>query len=167
MFKKIFILCLGVASFSNVWADDVEDIEEVKALYDNLSAEDKEEFKKRFRANGWMDASSGREYQSYMHYDYVKPLPYGKVEVWLKSVVINDLTKDGLSLGDYSMELVQYNCNDRTSKNISYTDYSKTTGKVINSYTYPTYDNFKAVIPESVGESRLEGACLINHIKTH
>jgi len=165
MFKKLLVLSLGLTIFSNVWADDLE---EAKARYNHMSLEEQETLKKSFRAKGWNFISSGGgEFESYVHYDYVKPLANGNVEAWLKVVVINDLTKDGLSLGDYTMELVQYNCNNRTLKTISYTDYSNKTGKVINTYTFPSYKDFQAVIPETVGESRLEGACLMNYIKTH
>lgn len=164
MLKKLLVLSLGFASVSNVWADDASAL---YSQYDALSEEGKAYVKQQMKNDGWIGVSSGGDFQSNMSYDYVKTLSSGRIEAWIKSVVVNDLTKDGLSLGDYSMELFQFDCNDRTSKQISYTDYNKKSGTVIRSYTYPTYGQFKAVIPGSVGEARLENACFIGYIKTH
>lgn len=162
--KKILILCLGLASFSNVWADDAS---ELYSKYDALSEEGKAYVKQQMKKDGWSSVSSGNEFESFVHYDYVKPLSNGLTDVWIKYVVVNDVSKDGLGLGDYFMNLSKFNCSDQTYKHISATSYQKNTGKVIDSYTYPTYSNYEAVIPESAGDKQMYAACFISYIKTH
>lgn len=164
MFKKLLVLSLGLTVFFNVWA---EDLEESKAKYNSFDEEGKAEIRKNIKESGWIKEFTGQEFDYYVHYDYVKTQSYGLIEAWIKQVVVNDLTKDGLSLGDYSMLQYRFNCNDGTYKLASYTQYNNKTGKVINSYTYPSYDTFKSVVPETVGEALLKSTCLINHVKTH
>lgn len=160
------MLLLGLlCSCSHSWA---EDYEYLKSNYENFSQEAKIRAKENTKALGWTQVSISNEFKSYINYNYVNPKPYGITEVWIKHVVINDISKDGLGLGDYTMVMNQYNCSDKTYKNISYTDYSSKTGNVIDSYTYPSYSTqFKSVIPDTVGESQLNAVCLFSYMKSN
>jgi hypothetical protein len=85
---------------------------------------------------------------------------YGKsyLKVWVKRVIYNDITKDGLSVGDYEIDLWHIDCNGLTSGLKSYAEYKKS-GILIKS-NQTTYVEMNDVIPNSVGEAVLEKACL-------
>ncbi|MEG6547657.1 surface-adhesin E family protein [Acinetobacter bereziniae] len=162
MLKKLLLLSLICGSSCSIWAFDVE---HVKTTYDNLNEESKLKFKAEFKGLGWLSTTYSNEFETFTNAGYVKPKGYGITEAWIKRVVINDITKDGLSLNDYTMYLNQYNCDEKSFKSIMYTDYSYKTGKVLNSYSYPSYSqNFKPVVPESIGASELEAICLASYI---
>ena len=79
------------------------------------------------------------------------------VKAWIKSVIYNDITKDGLSVGDNTMVLYYSNC----SKNqlgvktlISYKN-NKPFGPQINN----TYPNMRDVIPETMGQLIFDYSC--------
>lgn len=164
MFKKILVLCLGLASFSNVWADEFD---ELRDKYFNLDYESQTNIKKNLMEKQWIFSSISNEFAAYVNYNYVNQPSSGITKAWVKQVVVKDLQKDGLNVGDFSMYYVEYNCTERTYRNISYTDYNKNTGAVIDSYTFPSYRDFKPVIPNSVGESQFNAICLMSDMKAH
>lgn len=167
MLKKTLVLCTIYLASSGCWALDYD---KLRSDFDNLDENDKSAFKEKLKKLGWLETSVSGEFKGHVNYDYVKTERYGITEAWVKRIVFNDISKDGLGLNDYTMELNHYNCNDRSRKSISYTDYSFKTGKVLNTVTNPNYgvySKFQAVIPETVGESELDAICLINYIKSN
>ena len=85
---------------------------------------------------------------------------YGKsyLKVWVKQVIYNDITKDGLSVGDYEIDLQHIDCNGLTSGLKSYALYKKS-GSLVDSYQ-SNHVEMSDVIPNSIGEMILEKACL-------
>lgn len=166
MLKKIFIFGLAfyIASVS-AGTDTFETYDDLKDQYLTLDDEAKTRIKKATSVKGWISVSRSNEFEALINFNYVEPLSNGGVQAWVKNVVINDVTKDGLSLGDYSMYLAKYDCSNRTYKNISYTDYNSKTGAILDSYTFPAYQGFKPVIPDSVGESQFNSVCFFSFLK--
>lgn len=108
----------------------------------------------------WERVGSSDEYYYYVDTDKTrKASEYGKtyLKVWGKQIVYNDITKDGLSVDDYSISLWHINCNELTIGMKSYNEYKKS-GKLLNS-DHNSYVTMKDVIPNSIGESILEKSC--------
>lgn len=166
MFKKIIFLCLSLSSISTIAAPN-QNIKTWKDNYINLDEIGKEEIKETLSSKGWLAVSLSREFETYINFNYVEPLGSGLTQAWLKHVVVNDLSKDGLALGDYTMVLSQFNCKNKTEKSVSYTDYDAKTGVSKRSYTYPSYTEMKPPVPDSVGESQLESVCFFSYVRTH
>jgi len=166
MFKKIIVLCLSLVSISSIAAPNY-DIQIWKEKYINLDEEGKEDIKETLSSKGWISVSRSREYETLINFNYVEALPNGLTQAWLKHVVVNDISKDGLALGDHTMVLSQFNCKNKTEKSVSYTDYDAKTGQSKRSYTYPSYTEMKPPVPDSVGESQLESVCFFSYVKTH
>ena len=80
-------------------------------------------------------------------------------KAWIKSVIVNDLTKDSMTVGDYNMVLQWANCNARTLGYKSNTAYRKN-GTVINNLSNSvSYVRMSDVIPGSIGEAILDSIC--------
>lgn len=79
------------------------------------------------------------------------------LKVWVKNIIYNDITKDGLSVGDYKINLWHIDCNALTSGLKSYADYKKN-GSLVDSQQV-SYVKMEDVIPNSAGEAILEKAC--------
>lgn len=90
---------------------------------------------------------------------------YGKpvVKAWIKREIYNDISKDGLSVGDYNMVMYYSNCEEKTLGVKSLTDYKK--GKVFGASNNYSYVEMKDVIPDSIGEAILAYSCTGNEIK--
>lgn len=166
MFKKLLVLFLSLSSISTIAASN-PNIKTWKDNYINLDEIGKEEIKETLSSKGWLTVSLSREFETYINFNHVEPLPNGLTQAWLKHVVVNDLSKDGLALGDYTMVLSQFNCKNKTEKSVSYTDYDAKTGLSKRSYTYPSYTEMEPPVPDSVGESQLESVCFFSYVKTH
>lgn len=162
MLNKILSLLL-ISIFFNQSAS--ADIDNFKRKYAELNKEEKEEIISEFKRAGWWRETSSDENDIYINFKYIKPLPYDQVEAWVKYVVYNDIKKDGLAIGDYTMFLNKYNCSNRTVTSISYAEYNNKTGNLLKAYTYPSYTSARNIIPETIGESILDAVCLLTHIK--
>lgn len=79
------------------------------------------------------------------------------LEFWVKSVIHTDLTKDGQSVGDYSMAKWSVNCDSEEMGVRSYANYGGS--KLIFSDHTP-YPNYKAIIPESIAQTISVAVCL-------
>ena len=90
----------------------------------------------------------------------VSEFPYQKYKkAWIKSVIQSDLTKDGMTIGDYSMMLYWADCNAKTIGLKTITHY-KNNGKVVSDKGFSNaYVQMKDVIPETIGEGILDGIC--------
>ncbi|MEI1702487.1 surface-adhesin E family protein [Acinetobacter baumannii] len=167
MFKFFLILGLGLSSFSVLGnSNTLETWDDLKNNYINAEEDTKTQIKRAAASKGWVSVSKSNEFQAFVNFNHVEQITNEIVQAWVKNVVINDVTKDGLNIGDYSMYLVRYDCSNKTYKNISYTDYKAKTGTVLDSYTF-TNTNFKPIIPESVGESQFDLICFFNFIKNN
>ncbi|MGE8646248.1 surface-adhesin E family protein [Acinetobacter vivianii] len=164
VFKKLLILSLS--SMSTIAAANL-DVKAWKENYIQLDDEKRQEVKETLSSKGWLSVSASKEFEAYINFNYVEVLSNGLTQAWIKNVVINDISKDGLGLGDYTMYLYQFNCQNKTSKMLSYTDYDVKTGLSKKSYTYPSYGQMKPVIPDSVGETQLEVACFVTYVKNN
>lgn len=80
----------------------------------------------------------------------------GYAETWVKAVIHNDLTKDGLSVGDHRLTKFEFRCNGKELALAAVYEYKN--GNVINSYI-PSYKAFKPAIPDSRGEFFLDLVC--------
>lgn len=78
------------------------------------------------------------------------------VEVWIKSVIHTDLTKDGYGVGDHQLVQLSINCQDQTNAIISFYAYRK--GAVNEKYN-EKYLKYESLIPDSRGELVASVAC--------
>lgn len=93
----------------------------------------------------------------------VSEYPYQKnKKAWIKNVIVNDLTKDGMSVGDYNMILEWVNCNDRTLGYKSNTAYKKDGTLIPGLSSSRSYVKMDDVIPGTIGESIFEMICNLN-----
>lgn len=117
-------------------------------------------------ANDWIHLTSSNESHLYLNAPSVKEKKqYNQtlVQGWIKSVIFNDVTQDGLAVGDYYMTLYQVDCNEQKFGTITQTKYKK--DKVFGQSYQPYSVNMQYAIPETIGESILESLCLTNEIK--
>lgn len=163
MFKKLWLVGLPFFLFSqNIFANTKYNFDE----YEALEYEERLEFKKFLINQGWFYSTNSTEKNAYINYNHIKLMPNNKVEAWVKYIIFNDLTKDGMTVGDYTMTLSMYDCTAETYKNISSIDYQKKTGKVLNTYKVPSYKSeYESVIPDTVGETVLNDVCSFAYIK--
>ncbi|MFW6699360.1 surface-adhesin E family protein [Acinetobacter baumannii] len=138
--------------------------DEMKQDFINLSPEGQAYIKNESSKSGWLRVASSTEYETYINYNYVEASNYDITKAWTKRIVSNDISKDGLALGDYLMIHTSYNCKDKTYKDLSYAAYNHKNGQVIRSSTL--YKNYESPIPESVGETQLESICFYKFIKS-
>lgn len=162
MFKK---LILALALFSCVTHADTVDSNDLLQQFNQMSDENKASAKIYLETVEWIEigTSGGDSYA--INYKRLKSKPYGIIEAWVKATVIKDIVKDGLSLGDHTLFLYNFNCADESMKNLTYTNYIKA-GNKTETITKPAYESFKPVIPNSVGEKLLNSACDYYSIKS-
>lgn len=90
----------------------------------------------------------------------VNEYPYQKnKKAWIKNVIVNDLTKDGMTVGDYNMVLEWANCDNRTLGYKSNTAYKKDGTVISNLSNSKSYVQMNDVIPGTIGESIFETIC--------
>lgn len=77
-------------------------------------------------------------------------------QFWVKKTIVKDLTKDGLSIGDYVLNLYFIDCNEDTLGIKSIVKYKNS--EVIDSYTENTVKMYP-IVPETVGSSYLKSVC--------
>ena len=92
--------------------------------------------------------SQVREY-AYTHYK----------KAWFKQVIYNDISKDGMTVGDYTMSLDWFDCSGDSSGTKQIVSYKKNGQIVPNSSRSRSYVNMTDVIPGTVGESMLQAVC--------
>lgn len=90
----------------------------------------------------------------------VSEYPYQKYhKAWVKSVIVNDLTKDGMTVGDYNMILEWVDCSSRTLGNKSQISYKQNGTVIPNAGRSMGYVKMEDVIPGTIGESILDAIC--------
>lgn len=77
-------------------------------------------------------------------------------QFWVKKTIINDLTKDGLSIGDRLLDLYHIDCKQDTLGIKSIVKYRN--NKVIDSYTENTVKMYP-IVPDTIGSSYLKSVC--------
>lgn len=163
--KNLLLLLLLTFNFSQAWA--TENDKTLDELYDLIPIEKRADFKERLKDLGWMSVAESNEADFLVNYSYLTNKPNNQVEGWTKVIIINDISKDGLSLNDFTMYLDLYNCNNQTTKKLSYTDYNHKTGSVIKSHKYPTYTDFEGLIPETIGVKLFKAVCSLAYVKSN
>lgn len=107
----------------------------------------------------WIKLSDGSEYTYLMDPDRIvstsQSLKYA--EAWLKLVIHTDLTKDGLSIGDYKLAKYKFKCNSSELGLVAHYSYKKS-GQLVDSYK-PSYAPYEPAIPDTHGEYLLEVVC--------
>ena len=117
-------------------------------------------------SDDWFLMGSTQESRYYINMPSIsESTEYGKtiVKSWIKIQIYNDLTKDGLSVGDYSLMLYQVNCNENTIGLKTSTSYKA--GKPYGSQINKSFVQMNDVIPESIGQDILAYTCEGNKIK--
>lgn len=162
MLNKILFILLCILS-SNIWAINLD---ELKLQYNNFSQETKQMFKDSLKDDGWLSLSTSFDSEMYYNPNYIKYKSSDVATVWLKDVITNDSVKDGMTIGDYKMQQVEYDCRNETVTLLQTNTYNGKSGKVIKSSIYPNYSRkVHSIIPESVGASQLKTICFIHHVK--
>jgi hypothetical protein len=108
-------------------------------------------------AERWFDLGSTDEVKMALDLETIS-FQNGYVKAWEKNTIYNDITKDGLTVGDYTKILWKVDCTGKRLGVIRSLSYKKT--HVVNgdtgSYAYPV---MRDVIPETHGETLLTDAC--------
>lgn len=111
-------------------------------------------------ASTWIEVSLTDESTYHIDLDRVqRTSEYGKsyFKVWVKETIYNDITKDGLTVGDYSLFLYHVDCQAQALGAKSYVSYKKN-GKKINS-KYFDYVKMRDAVPNSIGDSIVTYTC--------
>ncbi len=118
-------------------------------------------------ANDWIHIASGSEHKILLNVRSVQETQHlgtTYVQAWVKATINNDLTQDGMALGDYVMTLYRVDCNAKTYGTVSETKYKKA-GRVFGQTYAPHYVEMEHVIPDTIAEFIVDTACLANEIK--
>ena len=114
-------------------------------------------------AANWSFLGETDEYRFELDLDSIKKIKrsefgsYNTVtQFWVKKTIINDLTKDGLSVGDHLLDLYHIDCNEDTLGVKSIVKYKN--NKVVDSYTESTVKMYP-IVPDTVGSSYLKSVC--------
>jgi len=79
---------------------------------------------------------------------------------WFKEIPTGRGPKDPHRAEKYELTLVEFNCEDRTSRDdMSVTEHLDGTRDTFDSSRYPDLWKWDPVIPDSLGEARLVSAC--------
>ena len=109
----------------------------------------------------------GFDSDSEFYYEYnidsvsqVAEYPYtSNKKVWIRNTVVNDLSQDGLAVGDYKMQLMWINCSANTLGTKSIVGYKKT-GRVIPNYSRNySYVQMQDAIPGTMGQAFVDSVC--------
>ena len=116
-----------------------------------------------FAAPEWIVASKSDQAITYLDMNsisQVKEYSYSHYKkAWFKQVIYNDLEKDGMSVGDYTISLDWIDCSGNSSGTKQRISYKKNGQIIPNSSRSTSYVNMTEVIPGTVGESMLEAVC--------
>ena len=116
-----------------------------------------------FAVPQWIIASKSNESITYLDLNYISQVTdysyshYKKA--WFKHVIYNDISKDGKTVGDYTMSLDWINCSGNSSGTKQIISYKKNGQIIPNSSRSRSYVNMEEVIPGTVGESMLDAVC--------
>lgn len=132
MFKKLALLSITLMSLSSIYAAE------------------------------WFELTQSDEKKYYASPEHINPIrrsstPATELEMWIKAVIYNDLTKDGMTINDYQMILYKINCPNREfgiKQNVSY----NAKGKMLDSNSASSITMNKA-IPETIADSIVSNAC--------
>jgi hypothetical protein len=106
----------------------------------------------------WIAFDTDEEYTTYIDptrtvskYDSLQ-----QGETWLKLVIHTDLTKDGLSVGDYKLLKYGFKCKSSELGLLAFYSYQKS--KLYDSYVF-NYPKYEPAIPDTKGETILYAVC--------
>lgn len=108
----------------------------------------------------WIKVYKTSEYYMYLSNDHIietnENLKY--VDFWVKSIIHTDLTKDGLSVGDHTMNKWSGKCKTKEMGLVAINTYKN--NKILDSHV-SNYPSFEPAIPDTAGEVLLEIACQV------
>lgn len=174
MINKFFFIVLGLSLAQSSWAyEDVNELlvdvetaaEEATRDAELAEREEKAYTLEAVKKKGWLDSagSSTEVYQLNLNYFTDTSSSYAsRMQVWVKNIILKDTVKDGLSVGDYTMSLQEYDCTNNTSKVLESVSYNVKTGSTIDSYK-PPYPKEHKIVPGSVGEQLLRDICMVKN----
>ena len=114
-------------------------------------------------ASDWMFVGDTDEQRIELDLESIKKIGSGNfttdrstTQFWVKKTIINDLTKDGLSVGDYSLSLFNINCLNDTLGFKSAVRYKN--NKIFDNYI-DSYVKMQPIVPETIGSSYSKIVC--------
>lgn len=114
-------------------------------------------------AANWMILGETDEHRIELDLESIKKISsslygYDKsiTQFWIKKTIINDLTKDGLGVRDYSLNLYHINCSNDTLGLKSGIKYKN--NKALDSYN-ESYVKMQPIVPETIGSSYYKMVC--------
>ena len=121
-------------------------------------------------ATEWFELTQSDEKKYYASPEHLNPLSRSsgqatELEMWVKAVIYNDLTKDGMTINDYQMTLYKIDCRNREfgiKQSISY----NAKGKMLDSNS-ATSVTMNKTIPETIGSSIVANGCAALDIYNH
>jgi hypothetical protein len=115
-------------------------------------------------ATEWLEITQSDEKKYYISPEHTNPISRAgtqatELEMWVKSVIYNDLTKDGMTINDYQMLLYKIDCRNREFGIKQGVNYNAK-GKMLDSNSTNTVTMNRA-IPETIGASIVSSGCTI------
>jgi len=114
-------------------------------------------------AANWMILGETDEHRIELDLESIKKISsslygYDKsiTQFWIKKTIINDLTKDGLGIRDYSLNLYHINCSNDTLGLKSGIKYKN--NKALDNYN-ESYVKMQPIVPETIGSSYYKIVC--------
>lgn len=168
MFKKLWLVGLLFAlvlqnSFANLIPTRSSTFStDVTRDYDNFSPDSKLEAKELFTSSGWMEVtySNGKSYR--VDANHIRNTSSGKITGWLKTIIIEDIIKDGFALGDYTMTHIEIDCDDQKFRVLSTTNYQNS--KKTETISSSPYSSMVSIIPDSLGYEFMIPMCEMNYM---
>lgn len=118
-----------------------------------------------FAETEWANIGFDADREFYYEYNpasisQVKEYSYkGHRKVWIRSTVINDISQDGLAVGDYRLQLMWVNCSDNTLGLKSIVGYKKTGNVIANYGRNYSYVEMQDAIPGTMGQAFVDSVC--------
>ncbi|MBJ8421915.1 surface-adhesin E family protein [Acinetobacter bereziniae] len=111
-------------------------------------------------AEDWVLIGKSHQDKTYLNVKSLKISNiYGQsyLKAWVKFEIYNDVVKDGLSLGDYTLVLYQIDCNQQKIGEVSVVNYKN---KMVYGKTKDVaFPNMTDIVPGTVGETILDTSC--------
>lgn len=113
-------------------------------------------------ASDWVWVGKNAEYAVFISPSSVKNIQKDTKspiyqQAWFKMHIQNDLTKDGLRVGDYKLRLYQFDCAQQQMGLVYSVDQNKKDNKTITDQ--PKTIDMNPVVPESMGQAFMDIIC--------
>lgn len=111
-------------------------------------------------AESWVFVGETDESKYYIDSDRIQTInEYGKnyQKIWVKELIYNDITKDGLTVGDYYLQLFQIDCKNQMFGMKVFASYKNNGHKIESEHLNRV--SMRDAIPGSIGDSVVQYAC--------